>query len=152
MHILIEECINEYLNSDKILSWKEFLTHDEYYNNFPKSNTFNLVILYEKNRKILYNVFHRKDNFEEKNDKYLKLFDNPKDLTSKLLTNNYYPKENKNHIIKLLGNKFSDLVVDSIIKYLVKIEINIYNLDRRQNGDSIIFGSEHNDNFVLNVK
>lgn len=130
----VDKCLEKYFKPGEIISWKNFVTHDGYDRYGPESNLFDLVVLSRRKKLLYYSFFHREYWYRGEDDEQFyrcgKLYRN---LTNKLEKENYYQLEKIKILTNLLLIKFPDLVVDLILKYLVKniIDESILKLDKK---------------------
>ena len=81
----ITDCLAKNFSNDKtILSWKESISHSGFDKFGPKSNLYDLGVLYEKCKKIYFIELHKEDKISEKKEDYYPIYSEPKRIDSLL--------------------------------------------------------------------
>ena len=118
-------CLKKYFNKNKrriVLDTNLNLHHDGYNRYGPKSDIYEYIVLFSKDSKIFYQIFHRENWFDGEESEFLP---NPYDnnifnhcLEDKLIEKGYYTNDYVQEI-KIKLDFFNELIVEKILEFII---------------------------------
>ena len=119
----IRECLRKNFNPECIVAWKNYVSHDGYDDLGPKSNLYDLHVLF-KNRKGILKIkyFYADDYFDGNKVYFTPILKKALNLSLILQKKSIFTSKEKGKINEYLLKKFPDLVSTIILEFLVKEE------------------------------
>lgn len=117
------ECLRKNFKPECIIAWKNYISHDGYDNLGPKSNLYDLHVLF-KNRKGILKIkfFYADDYFDGNKVCFSPVLKKALNLSLLLQKKSIFTSKEKGKINESLLKKFPDLVSTIILEFLVKEE------------------------------
>ena len=132
---LEEKCINDHFIQSEIIDTKTIITHDGYDAYGPESDLFDFYILYQKNKEIFLNNYHRENWFDGVLEEYYLC--NTLNISNKLKEKGFLMHDIFRYCKNLLTKNFiediSSKIMDNYEVYNpLKIRFNRFNENTHQ--------------------
>ena len=119
----VRECLCKNFNPECIIAWKNYISHDGYDDLGPKSNLYDLHVLFKNKKGILkIKYFYAEDYFDGKKVYFIPILKKVLNLSLLLQKKSIFTSKEKGKINESLLKKFPDLVSTIILEFLVKEE------------------------------